>query len=107
MLSPGGGLGAQAAAINKIKSLHDQVIESIGQFPSGSREQQALLRVAQTLSLFTKQGPGGPGGAGAGPPGGVPPAISAMNMPGAPPGPPGMPPMPPPGGPEMPAGGPA
>lgn len=100
MLSPGGGLGAQAAAINKIKSLHDQVIESINQFPSGSKEQQALLRVAQTLSLFTKQSPAGPG---AGPPGAVPPGIAAMNAPGGPPpgappgGPPGMP-----GGPPMP-----
>lgn len=100
MLSPGGGLGAQAAAIGKIKDLHKQVIETINQFPQGSKEQQALLRVAQTLSLFTKEQPGAP------PPGGVPPAIAAMNAPGAPPpgGPPGMPggpPMPPGAGPEM------
>lgn len=106
MLSPGGGLGAQASAINKIKNLHEEVIKTISQFPAGSKEQQALLRVAQTLSLFTKEAPG-PGG-------GVPPGIAAMNAPGAgpppggPPGLPGGPPMPPSGaaGPEMSAGGP-
>jgi hypothetical protein len=105
MLSPGGGLGAQTAAIEKIKKLHSGVIEAINQFPTGSKEQQALLRVAQTLSIFSKEG-GPPGG----PPGGpVPPGIAAMNAPGAPPGgppgmpggPPGGPPMPPPGGPEL------
>jgi len=109
MLAPGAGLGAQAAAVNKIKKLAEGVIESINQFPAGSKEQQALLRVAQTLSLFTKEQPGGSGG-----PGAVNPQIAAMNAPGAggPPLPGGLPggPMPPggPGGPEMPMpGGPA
>lgn len=109
MLAPGAGLGAQASAVNKIKELQRGVIEAINQFPQGSKEQQALLRVAQTLSLFSREG--GPGGA---PPGGVPPGIAAMNAPGGappggPPGMPGGPPMPPPGaaGPEPPMGVPA
>ncbi|HEX8835290.1 MAG TPA: hypothetical protein VF748_00010 [Candidatus Acidoferrum sp.] len=104
MMSPGAGLGAQASAINKIKDLQRGVLEAINQFPQGSKEQQALLRVAQTLSIFVREGPGGP------PPGGVPPGIAAMNAPGGPPpgappgGPPGIPggpPMPPGGGPEI------
>lgn len=98
MLSPGAGLGAQASAINKIKELQKGALEAINQFPQGSKEQQALLRVAQTLSVFTREAPG--------PTGGVAPGVAAMNAPGAPPGP--MPGGPPPGGPEMPMpGGPA
>jgi len=98
MLSPGGGLGAQASAVEKIKKLHTAVVETINAFPTGSKEQQALLRVAQTLSLFSKEQPGGP-------PGGVNPAVAAMNAPGgAPPPPMGGGAMPP-GGPPMPPGG--
>jgi len=103
MLSPGAGLGAQASAVGKVKEAHKTLIEAINAFPVGSKEQQALLRVSQTLSLFAREQPPGPGGAP--PPGGVPPGIAAMNAPGG--MPPGLPGGPPGGGPEMPGGPPA
>ena len=88
----------------RVKKAHEALIEAINAFPVGSKEQQALLRVSQTLSLFAREAPAGAGG---GPPGGgVPPGIAAMNMPGGG-APPGGPPMPPGGGVEMPGGPPA
>ena len=106
MLSPGAGLGAEAGARMRVKKAHEALIEAINAFPVGSKEQQALLRVSQTLSLFAREAPAGPGAGG--PPGGVPPGIAAMNAPGGLPsgGPPGMPPgggaePPMPGGPPV------
>jgi hypothetical protein len=101
MLSPGAGLGAQAAAMDKIKKLYEAAIETLNQFPAGSKEQQGLLSVARTLSPFMKEQ--------SAPADGVATGVKAMNAPGAG-GPPnlpgGMPPMRP--GPEMPMpGGPA
>jgi len=101
MMSPGAGLGAEAAARGKVKDAQRTLLEAINAFPPGSKEQQALLRVSQTLSLFAREEPAG------GMAGGIPPGIQKMNMPGGPPpgGPPGLPGGPPgmPGaGPEMP-----
>src|SRR5262249_59387419 len=60
MLSPGAGLGAEASARMRVKKAHEALIEAINAFPVGSKEQQALLRVAQTLSLFAREAPAAP-----------------------------------------------
>lgn len=50
MLSPGGGAGNKAAAVQKIKTAADVIVLAMNAFEVGSKEQQALMRAAQALS---------------------------------------------------------
>jgi hypothetical protein len=50
MLSPGGGEGNQAAAIQSIKAVMPAILKASMAFPSGSKEQQAILRAIQSLN---------------------------------------------------------
>jgi hypothetical protein len=55
MLSPGAGAGNKAAATQMVKALIPGLLKAAMAFESGSKEQQALLRAAQSLNpLFGK-----------------------------------------------------
>lgn len=55
MLSPGGGAGNQAAAVQSIKAVLPAILKASMAFPAGSKEQQAILRAVQALNpIFGK-----------------------------------------------------
>jgi len=55
MLSPGGGAGNKAAAIQQVKAVLPAIIMAMMAFEAGSKEQQALMRAASALNpLFGK-----------------------------------------------------
>lgn len=55
MLSPGGGAGNKAAAIQSVKAVMPAILMASMAFESGSKEQQALLRAIQSLNpIFGK-----------------------------------------------------
>lgn len=55
MLSPGGGAGNKAAAIQTVKGLLPGLIMASMAFESGSKEQQAILRAVSSLNpIFGK-----------------------------------------------------
>lgn len=100
MMSPGGGQGARAAAIQKIRAISESLLAQSGAFDVGSKEQQTVLRAVTALNSLLGKNPTGTNM--------VPAAIQAMlrdaggkgppppppGMSGAPPGPGGPPPMP-------------
>ena len=55
MLSPGGGAGNKAAAVQTVKALMPGLLKASMAFESGSKEQQALLRAMSSLNpIFGK-----------------------------------------------------
>ena len=55
MLSPGGGKGNQAAAIQQVKAVMPALLMAAMAFEGGSKEQQALLRAISSLNpIFGK-----------------------------------------------------
>jgi hypothetical protein len=55
MLSPGGGAGNQAAAMQQVKAVIPALLVASMAFPAASKEQQALLRAVQSLNpIFGK-----------------------------------------------------
>ena len=55
MLSPGGGAGNKAAAVQSIKSLMPGLLHASMAFEAGSKEQQAVLRAVSALNpIFGK-----------------------------------------------------
>lgn len=55
MLSPGGGAGNKAAAVQQVKAVLPAIIMAMMAFEAGSKEQQALMRAASALNpLFGK-----------------------------------------------------
>lgn len=55
MLSPGGGAGNAAAAVQSIKSVLPAILKASMAFPAGSKEQQAILRAVAALNpIFGK-----------------------------------------------------
>jgi hypothetical protein len=55
MLSPGGGAGNRAAAMQQVKTLMPGLLHASLAFDSGSKEQQAILRAISALNpLFGK-----------------------------------------------------
>jgi hypothetical protein len=55
MLSPGGGAGNKAAAIQQVKAVMPALLHAASAFESGSKEQQALLRSVSALNpIFGK-----------------------------------------------------
>lgn len=55
MMSPGGGAGNQAAAVQKIKTAIDALVIAMAAFPAGSKEMQAVMRSVSALQpLFGK-----------------------------------------------------
>ena len=55
MLSPGGGAGNQAAAVQSIKAVLPAILKASMAFAAGSKEQQAILRAVQALNpIFGK-----------------------------------------------------
>ena len=101
MLSPGGGAGNKAAAMQAVKPAIDILLKAAMSFDGGSKEQQALLRAVSSLNpIFGKaegqnmvpaglaamaQASKGGGPMSAGPPPGLVPSSSpppGMEMPG-------------------------
>lgn len=55
MLSPGGGAGNKAAAIQSVKAVLPTLLKASMSFEAGSKEQQALLRSVSALNpIFGK-----------------------------------------------------
>ena len=55
MMSPGGGEGNAAAAVQSIKAVMPAILKASMAFPSGSKEQQAILRAVAALNpIFGK-----------------------------------------------------
>lgn len=55
MMSPGGGAGNKAAAIQSIKAVLPAILKASMAFESGSKEQQAVLRAVASLNpIFGK-----------------------------------------------------
>lgn len=55
MMSPGGGAGNQAAAVQKVKTAIDALVIALAAFPAGSKEMQAIMRSVSALQpLFGK-----------------------------------------------------
>lgn len=55
MLSPGGGAGNAAAAVQSIKAVLPAILKASMAFPAGSKEQQAILRAVASLNpIFGK-----------------------------------------------------
>ena len=55
MMSPGGGAGNKAAAVQTIKALMPGILKASMAFESGSKEQQAILRAVAALNpIFGK-----------------------------------------------------
>lgn len=55
MLSPGGGEGNKAAAVQSIKALMPGILKASMAFEAGSKEQQAILRAVAALNpIFGK-----------------------------------------------------
>ena len=55
MLSPGGGAGNSAAAVQSIKAVLPAILKASMAFPAGSKEQQAILRAVASLNpIFGK-----------------------------------------------------
>lgn len=55
MLSPGGGAGNKAAAVQQIKTVLPALLIASMAFDAGSKEQQAILRAVQSLNpIFGK-----------------------------------------------------
>jgi hypothetical protein len=55
MLSPGGGEGNQAAAVQSIKAVMPAILKASMAFPAGSKEQQAILSAVRALNpIFGK-----------------------------------------------------
>lgn len=50
MLSPGGGAGNKAAAVQSVKAVMPLILKAAMAFEGGSKEQQALLRAAAALN---------------------------------------------------------
>jgi hypothetical protein len=50
MLSPGGGAGNKAAAIQSVKAVMPMLLHASMAFEGGSKEQQALLRAMSSLN---------------------------------------------------------
>jgi hypothetical protein len=50
MLSPGGGAGNKAAAIQSVKAVMPMLLHASMAFEGGSKEQQALLRALSSLN---------------------------------------------------------
>lgn len=96
MMSPGGGAGAKAAAVQKIKAVMPALLMSSMAFESGSKEQQAILRAIQSLNpIFgkaegTNMVPAGIAEMAQASKQGPPSAAPPPGMAGSPPPPPGM-----------------
>ncbi len=55
MLSPGGGAGNRAAAVQQVKAVLPALLHASMAFDAGSKEQQALIRAVQSLNpIFGK-----------------------------------------------------
>jgi len=55
MLSPGGGAGNKAAAVQSVKAVMPMLLKASMAFEAGSKEQQALLRAMSSLNpIFGK-----------------------------------------------------
>lgn len=55
MLSPGGGEGNKAAAIQSVKAVMPAILKASMAFEAGSKEQQAILRAVSALNpIFGK-----------------------------------------------------
>jgi hypothetical protein len=55
MLSPGGGAGNKAAAIQSVKAVMPAILMASMAFEAGSKEQQAILRAVSALNpIFGK-----------------------------------------------------
>jgi len=55
MLSPGGGAGNKAAAIQQVKAVMPALLHASMAFDAGSKEQQALIRAVSSLNpIFGK-----------------------------------------------------
>jgi hypothetical protein len=55
MMSPGGGAGNKAAAVQSVKAVMPMLLKASMAFEAGSKEQQALLRAMSSLNpIFGK-----------------------------------------------------
>jgi hypothetical protein len=55
MMSPGGGAGNKAAAVQTVKAIMPAILKAAMAFEGGSKEQQALLRAMSSLNpIFGK-----------------------------------------------------